>query len=225
MLKGFLLLALAVLMLSYAYAQEEKEEKKVIKIKMVTDDEGNVNIDTTIVIGDDFDGDWKDLIEDKELLEKLENITIDVEVDEEGVIYLKSDGSSENHYMYVTTEEEDGEMKVMVKMDGGEAIVHDIHVESVEHDSVYTYTIKTTGDGEDGEHKVIMWTTDDKGSEEMKFDILLDKVEGDSVKVIMVSSGDGEKVEVIKKSEVIIIKEDCDDDKKDKKKKKKKEDD
>lgn len=56
---------LAAFTFSSATAQEVKEEKKIIKIKMITDDDGNVTIDTTIVLDEDFDGDWKTLIEDE----------------------------------------------------------------------------------------------------------------------------------------------------------------
>ena len=64
LLKGLILMIMAAFTFTQATAQETKEEKKVIKIRMVTDDDGNTTIDTTIILDEDFEGDWKALNED-----------------------------------------------------------------------------------------------------------------------------------------------------------------
>ncbi len=123
MLRAFLLTLLALLLVTYTYAQEEKETKKVIKLKVETDDDGNVSIDTTIILDGEFDGDWKTLIDDEEVLEKLKNIEIEIE------------------------EGENGESKVMVwtSDDGEHEFMHDVMLEELEGDSVKVIVLTTDG--------------------------------------------------------------------------------
>ena len=123
LLKGLILMIMAAFTFTQATAQEEKEEKKVIKIRMVTDDDGNTTIDTTIVLDEDFDGDWKALIEDEELLEQIENIEIDLNLDDDGNIYLiKSPHTTKKAYYYSVESDDDGEVTVKVEHE-----MEDIH--------------------------------------------------------------------------------------------------
>ena len=265
LLKGFIMFIMATFTFTSAFAQEEKEEKKVIKVKVMADEDGNISIDTSFVLDEDFDGDWKTLIEDEELLEKLENIEIDLNLDEDGNVYLiKAPPTAKKGYFYSVESNEDGEVFVEVesetegndhvwvsKVDGDTTMTlvvktadckhkgHDgehkmviskevdVNVEEVDGESVVTYTIKM--DGEEGEHQdVMIWHGED--GEEFSHEVIMEKMKGDSCKVVVYTTGgDGEAVGVTKKKEVIIImdeKHDCDHDHdKDKKKKKKKKDD
>lgn len=277
LLKGLILMIMAAFTFSSATAQEEKEEKKIMKIKMTADDDGNVTIDTTIVLDEDFEGDWKALIDDEELLEQIENIEIDLNLDDDGNIYLiKSPHTTKKAYYYSVESDDDGEVTVKVEHEMED--IHDIHVKTIEGDTTLTFVIKTDCKESDGEKQVMIWHTDgdDKhkdhnvtvsksmdvhvdvvdgdsvitytiemkdedgehkdvmiwhsdGDEEITHDVILEKIEGDSCKVIIVTAGDDGKTVIMKKKEVIIITdEDHDNDHdhdKDKKKKKKKKDD
>jgi hypothetical protein len=237
LLKGLMMLILAMFTISVVHAQEEVElkEDKTIKIKMVKSEDGDMSIDTTIIIKGDFDGDWKALIDDEDLAKELEEIEIEIESDgEHETIMIMSPDKSKHKYMYVTAEEgEDGEVRVEVK-EGNEGI-HDVWVSKTEEgDSTITYMIKTEGKGKEGEKKVMVWHSDDGETH----DILLEEMDGEGAKVMVVTVDDDVEGEgVVVKKEVIVIKDgkvikcehdhdhDCDHDHdkdKDKKKKKKK---
>jgi hypothetical protein len=231
MLKRLMVLFLAMFTFSLAYAQEETElkEDKTIKIKMVKSDDGDMSLDTTIVIKGDFDGDWKALIDDEDLIKELEEIEIEIETDgEHETIMIMSPGKSKHKYMYVTAEEdEDGEVRIEIK-DGNDEIheIHDVWVSKTDDgDSTITYMIKTEGKGKEGEKKVMVWHSDDGETH----DILLEEMDGEGAKVMVVTvDEDGEGEGVVVKKEVIVIKDgkviksehDHDKDKKKKKKKK-----
>jgi len=269
-LKSIILLLIASLSFSLVNAQEEKEEEKIVKIKIIEEDDGNVTIDTTIILDEDFDGDWGALVDDEELLKKLEEMDIDLDIHEGSKVYMiKSPPTTKSGYFY-SVDSDDGENVVVeIKTDGegseniwvsevdGDSTItimmtsadckhekHDgehkvlvtrtmnVEVEEGDDGEVVTYTIKTSA--ADGEEDIMIWTSD--GNEEMSHEILMEKIDGDSCKMIIVTAGDdGKDVKVIKKKEVIIITEeveehehdhDHDKDKdKDKKKKKKKDDD
>ncbi len=259
LLKGLILLVLAVFTFSLANAQEEKEEK-VIKVKVMKEENGKLALDTSFTISEDFDGDWSALIDDEELLDGMENITIDLDLDAEGNVYLiKAPHTTKKGYFYSIDGDEEGdvfveieagsegEQNVWVTKEGGDSTmtivlkssdcIHkehsgehkmiisksaDVHVEEIDGDSVITYTIKI--DDGDGEHKdVMVWTSD--GDAEMTHEIMMEHIEGDSCKMIIVTTGEGgEDVKIIKKKEVFILTEEVehdDDHNKDKKKKKK----
>jgi len=270
LLKGLILIIMAAFTFSPANAQEVKEEKKIMKIKMTADDDGNVTIDTTIVLDEDFDGDWKALIEDEELQEQMGNIEIELELDDDGNIYMiKSPQTTQKAYYYSVESDDDGEVTVKVEHEMED--IHDVHVKTIEGDTTLTFVLKTDCKESDGEKQVMIWHTDgdDKhkdhnvtvsksmdvhvdvvdgdsvitytiemkdddgehkdvmiwhsdGDEEITHDVILERIEGDSCKVIIVTAGDdGKAVGVVKKKEVIIITdEDHDKDKKEKKKKK-----
>lgn len=152
---GLILLIMAAFSLSSASAQEDKEEKKIFKIIIVSDEDGETNIDTTIVFDEDFEGDWKALIEDEEI-----EIDINVEVDEDGKIYIMSSGNTGQKYMYITEADESGEIQLEIEkmMEG----MHDINIEKMEDGSTMTFIIKTDGEV-DGESKnVMVWSSDGK---------------------------------------------------------------
>jgi hypothetical protein len=235
-LKSFLLMILAMFTFSVVHAQEEVElkEDKTIKIKMVKSEDGDLSIDTTIVIKGDFDGDWKALIDNEDLVKELEEIQIEIESDGENeTIMIMSPDKSKHSYMYVTAEEgEDGEVRVEVKE--GNKEIHDVWVTKSDGDSTITYMIKTEGKGKEGEKKVMVWHSGDGESH----DVLLNKMDGEDGKVMIVTvDEDGEAEGASVKKEVIVIKDgkvikydhykdhdhDCDHDKDKKKKKKNKE--
>jgi hypothetical protein len=231
-----MLMILAMFTFTIVHAQEEVElkEDKTIKIKMVKSKDGNMAIDTTIIIKGDFDGDWKALIDDEDLIKEMEEIEIEIETDgEHETIMIMSPDKSKHSYMYVTAEEgEDGEVRIEVKE--GDEEIHDVWVTKSDGDSTITYMIKTEGkDGKDGEKKVMVWHSGDGETH----DILLEKMDGEEGKVMIVTVDEDGKAEgTVVKKEVIIIKDgklikydhydhdhDCDHDKdKEKKKKKKK---
>ena len=187
LMNGLILLVMAVFTFSSATAQEKKEEKKVIKIKMMTDENGETTIDTTIVFDENFEGDWKALIEDEEILEKLEEIEINVDVDEDGKIYIMSsgkpghkEGDSTMTFIIKIDDEGDGEEKdVMVWYSDGDGKhkhhkkghkmvvtkTMDVHLEEIEGDTVITYTIEMEGEGDGKSKNVMVWSSGDKKSE------------------------------------------------------------
>jgi hypothetical protein len=246
-LKSLILLIVASFTFSLVNAQEVKEEKKVIKIKMMSDEDGNVTLDTSFVLDEDFDGDWKALVHDEDLLKKLEEMDIDLDIQEGSKIYMvKSPHTTKSGYFY-SIDSEDGENVVVEIKTGGEGTEniwvseidgdstftimlkssdckhesHDgehkvvvsktmnVEIETMDGDSVMTYTIKTSGG--DGNHENIMiWHSD--GNEKMTHDILMKKIDGDSCKVIIMTTGDdGEAVKVVKHKEFIIITEEVED--------------
>ena len=87
-LKSIILLIIASLTFSLVNAQEEKEEEKIVKIKIIEEDDGNISIDTTIILDEDFDGDWGALVDDEELLKKLEEMDIDLDIHEGSKVYM-----------------------------------------------------------------------------------------------------------------------------------------
>ncbi|RLD81330.1 MAG: hypothetical protein DRJ15_04670 [Bacteroidetes bacterium] len=266
-LKAIVLLIAASFTFSLANAQEVKEEKTVM-IKMVTEEDGNISLDTTIILDEDFDGDWTSVTDDEELLKKLEELDIDLDLDGTQKVYMiKAPETSKKAYFYSVEIDDEGEVVVEVEggssgsqnvwvseVDGDSTITivlksedckhknHDgehkmvvsktmnVEVETEDGDTVITYTIKTGG--EEGEEDVMIWHSDD--NEEISYEILMKQIEGDSSKIIIMTTGKaGEEIKVVKHKEVIIITEevkehdhDCDHDHdKDKKKKKKKDDD
>lgn len=243
LISGLVMMLLAFFTLSIANAQEEKEEKKTIKIKMVTDDDGNVKIDTTIVLDEDFDGNWEDLIEDEELREKLKDIHINIKSDGDENVYIMSTDVKGHKYMYVTDGDDDGEEKVMVwhgdvAFDGDEDM--DVIIEKLDGDSniMVMTTVKSDCKSKDGKvimktikvdvddegENVMIWTSDDMDEE--VYEVMIDKLGGDSTKVMVIKVDGDKEYKVVKEKEIIIITddEDCIKKDKDKKKKKKKED-
>lgn len=257
-LKALVLLIVASFTFSLVNAQEVKEEKTVM-IKMVTEEDGNINLDTTIILNEDFDGDWTTVTDDEELLKKLEELDIDLDLDGTQKVYMiKAPETSQKAYYYSVETNDEGEVVVEVEgdsdgthnvwvseVDGDSTITivlksedckhksHDgehkmivsktmnVEVETEDGDTVITYTIKTGG--EEGEEDVMIWHSDD--NEEVSYEILMEQIDGDSSKIIIMTTGkDGEEVKVVKHKEVIIITEDVEehDHDKDKKKKKKK---
>lgn len=261
------MLVMAMFTFTLANAQEEKEEKKVIKMKVLAEDDGNLRIDTMIVLDEDFDGDWEKITDDEEILEKLKEMDIDIDIDAESEVYIiRAPHTEKKAYYYSSDTDEEGNVFVEIESgsegaqnvwvsqaDGDSTITivmksadckhksHDgehkvivsktmnVEVETEDGDTVITYTIHS-GD-EDGEEDVMIWTSD--GNEEISYEILMEQIDGDSGKIIIMTTGDdGEEIKVIKKKEFIIITEeehehDCDHDHdkdkdKDKKKKKKK---
>lgn len=181
------LTAMAVI-LSFAQlsvnAQEKKEEKKVIKVVVQADDDGEVRIDTTIILNGDFDGNWKELITDEDLRKKVEEIDIKVMSDDDGKIMVMTQGKAKQKYMYITTTEEDGEMQVEVEEitggDGGE-----FEIEEIMGDSTKTFIIKHTSGDDDG--KVMIWHSDgDDNKGAVKKDVIVRKLNGG--KAVFISS-------------------------------------
>jgi len=264
LLQSLIMLVMAMFTFTLANAQEEEKIEKVVKIKIIEEDDGNISIDTTIVLDEDFDGDWGALVDDEELLKKLEEMDIDLDIHEGSKVYLmKSPQTTKSGYFYSVDSDDDENVVVEIKTDGegseniwvsevdGDSTItimmtsadckhekHDgehkvvvsktmnVEVEEGDDGEVVTYTIKTSG--KDGEKEdVMVWTSD--GDEEVTYDIIMENMEGDSCKMIIITAGeDGEDIKVVKKKEVLIIVEDddhhdCDHDHdKDKNKKKKK---
>jgi len=218
---SLILLLLAAFTFSVAFSQEKKEEAKVIKLKLVTNEDGSTTIDTTIIIGEDFDGDWKELIGDEAILEKLEDIEIEIEANDDGSFMIMNTGGSGHKYVYVMEmDEEQGEMKVDVEKIS-EAML-DVHVATLEGDSVKTFVVKTVKGGDEEDSRVLIWHS---GGDEVKLEhkIVLDEKDGKDAKIIVYTTRDGdERVEVISTNKVIVIKDDDKNEGKDKKKKDKK---
>ncbi|MEN8225999.1 MAG: hypothetical protein ABFS05_11645 [Bacteroidota bacterium] len=219
--KTMIVMIVAVFTFVSVHAQSAKDEKKVIKVMVMADVDGDISIDTTIMLDDDFDGDWKALVDDEELLKELEDININLEMDEAGGVHIMSSEISGRKYIYVTDSAADCKHKHHAK---GKNITiskkMDVNVEVKDGDTIMTYTIETEG-GDDAQTNVMVLTSDNE--EEMKHDILLKKIHGDSCKIIIVTTGDDdEAVKLVKQKEVIIITEDDDQDKKKKKKDRKK---
>jgi len=233
LLKSLIMFIMAAFTFTSAFAQEEKEEKKLIKVKVMADEDGNISIDTSFVLDEDFDGDWKALIKDEELLEKLESIEIDLDLDEDGNIYLiKSPHTTQKTYFYSADTDDDGKVTIDVEVESGDEDIHEIIVKEIDGDSTMTIVLKSAGcKKEENEYIVMIWHDMD-GEEEITHDIIMEQIDGDSCKVVIMTTGDGgTSVSVIKKKEVIIITEEVEehehdhDHDKDKKKKKKKKDD
>jgi hypothetical protein len=265
------ILLLAMFSISLAKAQEEKEDKKVMKIKIVSDEGGNIKIDTTITLDEGFDVDWSAIIEDEELLKKLEDIDIDLKVDGGANIYMvKTPGTQKQAYFYTVETDDKGEVKLKVSQESGGDALHEVFVQEIEGDSTISIVLKTEGCikstgheevmiwqsddggekkeykivlakpnlihvdnlegdslvtykitlGEDGEKNVAVWYSQD--DEAISSDVFIEKIQGDSCKVIIMSSGDEEDLKIVKKKEVIIITDDADKKGKDKGKKNKK---
>jgi hypothetical protein len=203
------------------YAQEEKKvEKKAIKVKVMADDDGNVTIDTSFVIDEDFDGDLKALIKDEDFLKKLESlkIDVDVEIDDEGNVFVvKTDGNKKDTYYYTYDTDDEGKVKIEIDESGdGEHIF----IKKMDGDSTIRVIIKSKSGVKEENGKVMIWHMD--GDEKKMEEVILEGEDGEKKIIIMTTEEDGENVKVIKEKEVTIIYLDESDEKADKKKKKKK---
>ena len=193
-----LLAVFLLAMTSYSgYAQDKKVEKKMIKIKLQTDEDGTVSLDTTIFIEGDFDEDWKNMIIDEDLKKKLEDIDIMLDTDGDGKVMVMRSASKGHNYVYVTTsEDEEGELNMKVKQ-----IKKDIMIEEVGGDSTKTYIIKqvSTEGGDDA----MIWNTDgdddvivfDKGHKvaiTKTLDMDIEVIDGDSVLTYTIKVDDGD---------------------------------
>lgn len=154
--KSLLVLVLALFTGGMLTAQEKKVEKKAIKVMVTEDDDGNIKIDTTILMGAEFDGKWESIIEDEELLEKLKDIKVDVSLDDDGrTIVVKSTGEGNISYNYSIDSLNDGTIFF-----SADAIMKDIHIDRVDGDSTITVIVKS--DGDDKEDKIMIWHSDDQ---------------------------------------------------------------
>lgn len=214
-----ILLLVMVMFTLTAYTQEDKKvEKKAIKVKVLSDKDGNITIDTTILIDEDFDNDWKSLIDDEEIKEKLKGIDIDinVKVDDEGHVYiLKSEDGEKKTIFYTIESDDDGEIKLEVN---GAAKTKDVYITKMDGDSTIKVIVKSKGEKLDGEENVIIWHSDDDDMH----GIMFDDEKAERTKFIIVTKDEGgEEIKVVKKKEVIIITEDESKTKSDTSKKKK----
>lgn len=200
MLRAAILMVMAVFAFTTLNAQEEKEEKKVIKIKMMADEDGNITIDTTILLDEDFDGNWEDYIDDEEVLKKIKEIHVDLDVDGDNDVYLiKAPHTTKKGYFY-TVDEDDGNVRVEVKHGKD---VEDIYV-TAEGDTTMTFVVKTVDGDHDGGEKIMIWHSEDgdckhkKGDKEHSVHTYTIKVDdSDGEKEVMVWSSDGSEHENI----------------------------
>jgi len=215
MFRALILTVMALFTFSSVIAQEEKEEKKVIKVKMMTDEDGNVTLDTTIVLDEDFDGDWSSIIDDDEILKKIEDIHIDLDLDEHNNVYLiKAPETTKKGYFY-TIDDDDGEIEVEVKHMGDD---HDMLFVSDGGDSTKTFVVKCIEGDKDGETKVMVISGDGDCkhkhgqkheiimSESMEMDVDVKVKDGDTLKTYTITM-DGKDES---KSNVMIWKSDGD---------------
>jgi hypothetical protein len=217
-----MLLAFMAIFTLTTYAQEEKKvEKKAIKVKVIADDDGNVTIDTSFVVDEDFDGDLKALIDDEEILKKLEDlkINVDVEVDDEGNVFVvKTDGDKKDKYYYTIVTDDEGNTKIEVDESN---LTNEVFVKKMDGDSTITIMIKSKDGVKKENGKVMIWHSD--GDEEKLEEVFIKGSDGDDKKIIILTEEiDGENVKVVKEKGVTLIYLDESDLKVDKKEKEKK---
>lgn len=185
LLKGLILMIMAAFTFSQATAQETKEEKKIIKIKIVEEDDGNISIDTTFVLDEDFDGDWGALVDDEELLKKLEEMDIDLDIHEGSKVYMiKSPPTSKSAYYY-SVDSDGGENVVVEVKTGGEG-TENIWVSEIDGDSTITIMLQSADckhEKHDGEHKVVVSKT---------MNVEVETEDGDTVVTYTIKSTEGD---------------------------------
>jgi len=203
MLRAAVLMVMALFTFATVNAQEEKEEKKVIKIKMMADEDGNVTMDTTIVLDEDFDGNWEDIIDDEDVLKKIKDIHIDLDLDEHKNVYLIDAPHTQKKAYYYSIDEDDGNIRVEVEQGDN---LEDIYV-TAEGDTTMTFVVKTAAGDKDGEEKIMIWHSKDGDCKHKhtdkehnviiskSADMHVDVVDGDSVLTytIKVDGEEGEK--------------------------------
>ena len=223
-LNSLIILIAALFSFSQVQAQEKKEEKKVIKMKVLAEDDGDVRIDTMIFLDEDFDGDWEKITDDEEILKKLQELDIDLDIDAESNVYIvKAPHTQKKAYFYTTETDDEGNVNVEVEIEGDEGGFVEVITKEFEGDSTITIMLKT-GDckKESKENEVMIWVSDD-GDVHKEYKVVtvkadhmhIDKAEGDSVvtyKIKMESGEDGEEVMIWHSEETdpennIIIKE------------------
>lgn len=173
MMNMLIMLMLAVFTFSTTHAQEAKEEVKVVKIKVMTDDEGNVTVDTSFVM-------------DEEMLEKLEEMDIQIDVDgDENVFIMKSPHTSKKGYYYATsTDGNDSETHVEVRH-----IEEDIIIDVLDGDTTITVIMNANNHAKECNKKVMVWHGDDDHkahsemvfSDEMDMDVEMEIIDGDTI--------------------------------------------
>lgn len=199
LMSSLVLMLLAAFTFSTLQAQEAREEKKIVKIKVTEDDNGEVTVDTTIIFDEDFEGDWEQLIDDDEILKNLEELDIDLEIDEDGKVYiLKSPSSQKKGYFYTTSTDGDGsETHVEVKH-----LEEDILVNIVDGDTTITVIVKPEGDMKECQKKVMVWHADadckhkdhSKMLKSQKIDVNMEVTDGDTLMTYTIEiEGDGDE--------------------------------
>ena len=203
MLRAAVLMVMALFTFATVNAQEEKEEKKVIKIKMMADEDGNVTMDTTIVLDEDFDGNWEDIIDDEDVLKKIKDIHIDLDLDDHKNVYLIDAPHTQKKAYYYSIDEDDGNIRVEVEQGDN---LEDIYV-TAEGDTTMTFVVKSAAGDKDGEEKIMIWHSKDGDCKHKhtdkehnviiskSADMHVDVVDGDSVLTytIKVDGEEGEK--------------------------------
>lgn len=146
-----IMLMIAAFSFSSTYAQEVKKEMKVVKIKVSADDDGKVSVDTSFVLDEEFDGDWKALVADEEMLEKLEemDIQIDIAGDESKIMVWHGEG--------------DHKHKAHNEMFYSDEMDMDVEIEVVDGDTIMKYTITMDGEEHENSGDVMFWSTDEEG--------------------------------------------------------------
>lgn len=208
MLRSLIIIVMASFSFTAVMAQEEnveKVEKKAIKVKIAADEDGNMTVDTTIYLDEEFDGDWSKITDDEELLEKLKDIKVDLDIDGDNNVYLiKAPHNKKKGYFYSVDTDTDGEVKVDV-IDIGEGEM-EVIVESLSDDSTRTFTIKKEKCYKKGDKDVMVWISDDgehkHGEKEYKVvvsesvDMDVEVEDGEKVityKIKVDDAGDGEE--------------------------------
>lgn len=224
LLRALIFAVLAAFTITMASAQENEKEEKKIKLKILKDD-GKYMLDTVISLGSDFDGDWSRLIKDEDILKDLEDLQLNIKGSKKGEVIIKSPGKSSQSYMYVTTEDE-GDARIILEMKESDDGLEDVFMQNIKGDSAIKLVVVKSAKTEGDEYKSVIWRTE---GDVMKIthDILLDEMDADSARVIIVSKGEGkDNIKISTQKEVFIIVEDDNSEKKndkDKKQKKKKE--
>lgn len=205
-LNSLVILIAALFSFTQLQAQEEKEEKKVIKMKVLADDDGEMRIDTMIVLDEDFDGDWESITDDEEILEKLKEMDIKLDIDAESNVYIiRAPHTQKKTYFYTTETDEDGNVNVEVEVENAEDGYIEVTTSEFKGDSTITIMLKSTEcNNKEGEQQVMIWHTDEEGEHEnykvvtVKADHLnIEKADGDSIityTIKMESGEDGEDV-------------------------------
>ncbi len=198
-LKAIVLLIVASFTFGLADAQEVKEEKAVT-IKMVKEEDGNISLDTTIILDEDFDGDWSTVTDDEELLKKLEEMDIGLDLDGTQKVYMiKAPETSKKAYFYSVETDEDGE--VTVEVESGSVGAQNVWVSEIDGDSTITIVLKSEDcKHKEGEHKVLMTKSmnvqisEEDGDSVITYTIMTDGKEGESEDVMIWHSDGNEEI-------------------------------
>jgi hypothetical protein len=201
-LKSLIILVMAMFSFSLANAQEEKQEKKVIKMKVLAEDDGEVRIDTMILLNEDFDGDWSAIIDDEELLKKLEDLDVDLEIEGEANVYMvKAPHTQKQAYTYTVISDDEGEVRVNVETESQGDGLHEVFIKEIDGDSTITILLKSGDCIKEGkDHEVMIWHSDEDGEEKeykvitLKSDEFKDVESEVTYKIRMESGEEGEEV-------------------------------